>query len=120
MNSRELVFENTDQDRTWRIRDLNDTLRTTGVGGRILMTAGIAALAPEQIVEILAAVATFSNFNSGNDPHGEHDCATLSAAGQNVIWKIDYYDRSLSAHSPDPADPALTVRVLTVMLGDEY
>jgi hypothetical protein len=37
-----------------------------------------------------------------------------------VLWKIDYYDRSRRYHSPDPADPKLTVRVLTVMRADEY
>ena len=28
---------------------------------------------------------------------------------------IDYYDRSLEFHSPDPADPSVTIRVLTIM-----
>jgi Protein of unknown function (DUF3768) len=31
-----------------------------------------------------------------------------------------YLDRSLNYHSPDPTDPAVTVRVITVMLADEY
>jgi Protein of unknown function (DUF3768) len=37
-----------------------------------------------------------------------------------VIFKIDYYDRSLNFHSPDPADPAVTERVITLMLAAEY
>ncbi len=37
-----------------------------------------------------------------------------------VMFKIDYYDLTLSAHSTDPADATQTVRVLTVMLAEEY
>ena len=32
----------------------------------------------------------------------------------------DYFDRTLTHHSPDPADPAVTERVITIMLADEY
>lgn len=39
---------------------------------------------------------------------------------QDYYWKIDYYDRNLEFHSPDPADPSATVRVLTIMRVDEY
>ncbi len=102
------------------IRDLNDALRTTGKGGRIVITPGIGALAPDAISAILAAVANFNAFDANNDPHGEHDCAVLTVGAKRVIWKIDYYDRSLSGHSPDPADPAVTTRILTIMLAEEY
>ena len=36
------------------------------------------------------------------------------------MFKIDYLDQTMSMHSPDPADPAVTQRVITIMLAEEY
>jgi len=36
------------------------------------------------------------------------------------MFKIDYYDKDLNFHSPDPADPTVTERIITIMLADEY
>jgi hypothetical protein len=85
-----------------------------------LVTEGIAALGAAAVNEVFRAVAAFDGFNEDNDPAGEHDCALLTAARVKVLWKIDYFDRRRRFLSPDPADPKLTVRVLTVMRADEY
>jgi hypothetical protein len=103
-----------------RIRALNDTLRTTGQGGDILVTSGLAALGPETVAQVFAAVQAFVAFTPENDPYGEHDFGVLQVADQRVMFKIDYYNTSFTGHSPDPGDPALTRRVLTVMLVEEY
>ena len=102
------------------IRRLNDLLRTSGAGGRIVTTAGVDQLSIGEIALIVSAVARFDDFNKDNDPHGEHDCASLRAAGHAVIWKIDYHVVDLQHHSPNPADPSVTRRVLTIMLAEEY
>ncbi len=102
------------------IARLNDALRRQGIGGRIVVTRGIAALGPLITACIMGAVREFDGFSPRNDPYGEHDCAVLTVAGQSVLWKVDYYDTALSGHSPDPANPDVTCRVLTVMLADEY
>ena len=107
-------------DRTARIRALNDQLRRSGTGGRIMLTAGIAALPAEATAAIMAAVRRFDGFSADNDPHGEHDFGLVEAAGERVMFKVDYYDREMSMHSPDAANPAVTVRVLTIMLAREY
>jgi hypothetical protein len=44
----------------------------------------------------------------------------LKAAGERIMWKVDYYDRDRRFGSPDPADLAVTTRVLTIMLAGEY
>jgi hypothetical protein len=111
--------ENKDRH-TLRIRALNDALRRGRKGGMIVVTNGVAQLTPETGRAIYKAVAEFAAFNSDNDPYGEGDCASLEVMGQRVIFKIDYYDRQRQAHSPDAADPAVTCRVLTIMLADEY
>lgn len=103
-----------------KIRDLNDLLRVTGRGGIVLMTDGIAGLGASLVASIFKAVSEFNRFTEDNDPWGEHDCAVLEVEGVRVIWKIDYYDRQRRFHSPDPSDPKVTVRVMTVMRADEY
>ena len=103
-----------------RIRALNDGLRRTGKGGRYMMTRGVHGLGPDAVLEIARQIAAFDQFNADNDPYGEHDFGSLDVAGEKIFWKIDYYDMSLAGASPDPADPEVTIRVLTIMLASEY
>ncbi len=102
------------------VRRLNDQLRCKWIGGRIILTNGIAALDEPLVSKILAAVASFDAFDKENDPYGEHDCAILTVDNINVLFKIDYYDNSMSQGSEDPSDPSITTRVLTVMRAEEY
>src|SRR5829696_4163057 len=103
-----------------RIRALNDALRRSLAGGVLLMTAGVIALGREKQRAILDALAAFDSFDADNDPYGEHDFGTLQVEGERLLFKIDSFDRSLTGHPPDPADPSVTTRVLTIMLAEEY
>ena len=103
-----------------KISVLNDQLRKTFQGGRVLMTQGIQALGEEAVAAILRKVQQFNAFTKDNDPYGEHDFGSFEHAGQKVFFKIDYYDKKMEFGSPDPANPAVTTRVLTVMLAMEY
>ena len=60
------------------------------------------------------------DFCHANDPYEEHDFGSFAADGHMIYFKIDYFDRDLSMHSPDPADPSVTQRVITIMLAQEY
>ena len=105
---------------TDRIRALNDELRQHLTGGCAVMTAGIAALGQEAVDRIVKTIAVFDDFCHANDPHEEHDFGAFDADDHRVFFKIDYYDESLTYHSPDPADPSVTKRVITIMLAEEY
>ena len=103
-----------------RIRALNDAFRTSLDGGRLMMTAGIDALDSDVKATIIHKVATFSDFNPDNDPHGEHDFGAIEVDGLKVFWKIDAYDLTITYGSEDPANPDVTTRVMTILLADEY
>jgi hypothetical protein len=103
-----------------RIRALNDELRRSLAGGVLVMTRGIIALGRTKQIAILDAVAAFDGFDADNDPYGEGDFGAFQVEGERLFFKIDYFDRGLTAHSPDPADPSITIRVLTTMLAEEY
>jgi hypothetical protein len=105
---------------TERIRDLNDSLRRTGVGGRTMITRGIDALPLPMLARVLALVRDYDQSKPGDDPYGEHDFGAVEADGVTVFWKIEYYDIDLHNGSSDPADPAVTTRVLTIMLAEDY
>lgn len=108
------------RDRSRRVADLNDTFRRSLVGGRVVMTPGVVALGSEGAMAILRQVAVFDAFTLDNDPYGEHDFGALTHESTTYFWQIDAYDRACEYGSPDPLDPAVTCRVLTVMRADEY
>ncbi|MDR7039192.1 hypothetical protein J2X36_003965 [Methylobacterium sp. BE186] len=107
-------------DRTAKVRALNDLFRRTFVGGQVVETPGVTALREAKRIALLLAVRRFADFNADNDPHGEHDFGAIEVGGERFFWKIDTYDRALLGHSPDPANSSVTTRILTIMLAEEY
>jgi hypothetical protein len=105
---------------TDRIRALNDDLRQHLIGGGTVITPGIAALGRAALDRIVKTIAVYDDFCHANDPYGEHDFGAFEADGQVIFFKIDYYDKALTYHSPDPADSLVTERVITIMLAEEY
>jgi hypothetical protein len=106
--------------KTGRIRALNDELRQHLIGGLAVITPGVAALGPQAVERIVKTIAVFDDFCHENDPYEEHDFGAFDADGHRILFRIDYFDRTLTAHSPDPADSSVTERVITIMLAEEY
>ena len=105
---------------TEQIRNLNDRLRQDLHQGAAVITTGIAALGAEAVARIVKTIAVYDDFCHDNDPYEEHDFGAFEVDGHTIFFKVDYFDRTLTVHSPDPADPSVTERVITIMLAEEY
>jgi Protein of unknown function (DUF3768) len=115
-----------------RIRDLNDAFRTRGRAWATALglarpdedgwfiTDGVHGFGPLFVLEAVSAVQRFDSVKPENDPHGEHDFGAVDIGGQRLFCKIDYYHLRLRDGSDDPANPAVTRRVITIMLASEY
>lgn len=107
--------------RTGRIAYLNDRLRRHLKGGQLAVSRGIFDLCGGiYVIEIVERVRAFNDFSADNDPYCERDFGAFDFLGHRINWKIDYYDLDMRYRSEDPADPAVTSRILTVMLAAEY
>lgn len=107
--------------KTRKIAELNDLCRTAlGTAGKVFQTQGICALPEEDQSKIREKVETFNDFTEDNDPYEEHDFGSFVHNGNKIFWKIDYYAPDMRYRSEDPSDPKQTVRVLTIMLAEEY
>ncbi len=65
-------------------------------------------------------IAGFDAFDADYDPWREHDFGAFDFEGQKLFWKIDAYAPDMEHGSEDPTDLVKTVRVLTIMLAEEY
>ena len=120
--------------RAERIARLNDLARRAmGIACVVVATEGVRALPEADQSRLRELVETFDAFTPDNDLYGEHDFGSIyqgvdgvwsdlrpADVEVTVFWKIDAYDRELRFGSADPADPAITRRVLTIMLASEY
>lgn len=122
--------------RSERIARLNDRARqAVGLACVAVATEGFRSLPEAEQSRVRELVETYDAFTLDNDPHGERDFGaiyrdadgrwTTSYPAQGkptemVFWKVDAYDRALRFGSEDPANPAVTRRVLTIMLASEY
>ena len=120
MNNSTQPAKRVQANKSQRIRQLNDQFRRTFIGGSVMLTSGIASLGTQAQRVILKKVREFEDFGPNNDPYGEHDFGSFTFEGATIIFKIDYYDASLTMGSNDPADISITKRVLTILLANEW
>lgn len=102
------------------ITELNDAHRRAIPITTTYVTAGVAALPSDTQARIFERVRTYNAFTDHNDPWQEHDFGSFEVDEQTFFWKIDCYDSTLQSASPDPTDPFVTRRVLTIMFAAEY
>jgi len=127
----------TASEQTARIARLNDLARRAmGVACTAVATVGFRSLPEADQSQVRELIETYDAFDEDNDPHSERDFGCVFQLGDGrwtterprsrddervrVFWKFDYYDRDLRFGSEDAANPAVTRRVLTIMLADEY
>ncbi len=127
----------TAREQTARIARLNDLARSAmGVACTAVATVGFRSLSASDQSCVRELIETYDAFDEGCDPHGERDFGCVYQLGdgrwtterprlrdderERVFWKFDYFDRDLQFGSEDAANPAITRRVLTIMLADEY
>lgn len=103
-----------------RIRALNDRLRRYFIGGRILVSRGVRARGRDFLATAVTTIQAFDAFATGDDPYREHDFGAVQIDRETVLFKIDYFDENMEFGAIDPSDEARCIRVLTIMLGDEY
>ena len=127
----------TAREQSARIARLNDLARSAmGVACTAVATVGFRSLPEADQSSVRQLIETYDAFDEDNDPQGERDFGCVYQLGdgrwtterlrlrdderERVFWKFDYYDRDLRFGSEDAANPAVTRRVLTIMLADEY
>lgn len=125
------------RERAARIARLNDRARQAmGLACTAFVTVGFRSLPEADQSRVRELIETYDAFDEDNNPHGERDFGTIYQLGdgrwtterprlrdderERVFWQLDYYDRDLQFGSEDAANPAVTRRVLTIMLADEY
>ena len=125
------------REQTARIARLNDLARRAmGVACTAVATVGFRSLPASDQSRVRELIETYDAFDEDNDPYGERDFGCVYQLGdgrwmterprvcdderERVFWKLDYYDRAMRFASENAANPAVTRRVLTIMLADEY
>lgn len=128
-NMMEMTYEElTTSMTTMAIAQQNDQFRKAIIAGRdpltpkgrVVVTAAVAAKGTDFELAAASAVAEDTTFTEDNDPHGDRTFGTVEVKGEPVWWKIDLYDEAYEWGAPDPANKALTRRVLTILFPSDY
>jgi hypothetical protein len=112
-------------DRIEVIARLNDRARLgLDPTARIVITRTCLATFcnPDTIDAVVVQAQLFAAFRrcsfSADSP--ERDFAAINFRDRKVWMKVDYYDADLTFGSEDPANAAITTRVLTILLPEDY
>ena len=110
-------------DNTEKIRQLNDAARKREASARWLFVGYLGDELHDdatRLDSIMKTVSEYADFDQGNDPYGEHDFGSFTFGGEQISFKIDYYDLNFENGSDDPADPEVTGRLISVFYTKDY
>jgi len=93
--------------------ELNDRLRTSLEGGRVVISKGIDLLGGAAITDIFHGVMSYSH--PKDDPHPDHDVGMVEVSGRTIVWNIACVRRRRHT-GPQNAD---RIRTLNIMLEEE-
>jgi hypothetical protein len=99
------------------VRGLNDRLRQTSTGGRVVLSPCVLSLPPEKVSELLDRVRTFTAFEPENEE--SHEFGQFQLAGHAYCFELECVSRSRDG-SVNSGSAGKATRVLTVMRVDEY
>lgn len=92
------------------------------IPGRMIATQTLMAAGDGFVAEAVKATGEFDTFEPDNDPEGWHDFGSVTIRGEIVFWKIDLYEAGSDFRygAEAPGNPATTMRVLTIMMAQDW
>lgn len=122
-----MATQASDAARTLTIAQLNDRVRLgLDRNARILITSNCLetlcgeGCAPTDRVLVQAELMAAFRHCQFSEDSPERDFGVVELRGRTVWMKIDYYDLTLDYGSDDPADASVTIRVMTILLPEDY
>jgi Protein of unknown function (DUF3768) len=100
--------------------DLNDAFRRSMPHQHCFVTKGVISALGHALDTVIEAVRQCDTFTPDNDPYGEHDFGCTMFEGHKLFWKIDVYADNSLTYGAEDRGSSDCVRVLTIMLADEY
>lgn len=90
--------------------------------GRMIVTRTLMAAGDGFVAEAVKAAGEFDTFEPENDPEGWHDFGSVTIRGETVFWTIDLYEAGSDFRygAETPSNPATTMRVLTIMMAQDW
>lgn len=106
----------------------NDEFRASlplAADGLLSFSPGLSQLwADSAAIDVFMArcdlIKIVAEFQHSAAPDAKRDFGLFVWREHECCWKIDYFDPKLGERSRNPADPACTRRVLTIMLFSEF
>jgi hypothetical protein len=100
-------------------------LKSGGSARRFAAAKSFSRQASRELPDMVRAselekIATFNDFNQENGPQQERGYGSFRPLRPEFCFKIDYFYLELEMASPDPAEPAITKRIMAMGLAQDW